>query len=144
MKLVKIKNKYIYKPDESNPEEVKKYKRNGSHIYAVYKDKETGELRAVQTTHLYEEKKVSRIRKGVLLEMRLPKVEFPSGVKGEYYACDINGDPIDLKKVKAINVGGKKANYLPKAKADKIKAFAKKRVKEKKKRRETTHGKRNK
>ena len=55
----------------------------------------------------------------------------PSGVKKEFYTKDINGDPIDLKKIKATDVPGrkKKATYVRKSLAEKIVAFAKKKHK---------------
>ena len=55
----------------------------------------------------------------------------PSGVKNEFYTKDIDGDPIDLKKIKAADVPGKKkkATYIRKPLAEKIIAFARKRRK---------------
>ena len=55
-------------------------------------------------------------------------VDMPSGVKNEFYTKDIDGDPIDLKKIKAADVPGKKkkATYIRKPLAEKIVAFAKK------------------
>lgn len=44
MRLVRIKNKYLYESD--NPE--------GVHTYAVYYDKKTKRNRAVALTHLYQ------------------------------------------------------------------------------------------
>ncbi|MCD8372198.1 MAG: hypothetical protein LUD27_02725, partial [Clostridia bacterium] len=56
MRLVKIKNKYLF--DSNNPE--------GTHTYAVYRDNKTHELRAVALTHLYvkDEKRFKQVRKG--------------------------------------------------------------------------------
>lgn len=141
MKLVTIKNKYIFKPDEppkpkkkkdgekEGPE--KKYNPNQAHIYAVYKDKETGETRLIQMTHVIEPQKKSAIKMGRLMMVQLPNVDMPSGVKNEYYTIDINGDPIDLKKIKAADIPGKnkKATYVRKSLAEKIIAFAKKKHK---------------
>ena len=131
MKLVTIMNKYIFGPDPQNPNEKEKYKPNGSHIYAAYTDKKTNKTRLVQMTHLYEDKKVRKIKQGLILPVKLPNVQFPSGVKREYYDKDIHGKPIDLKKVKAANVlsKSKKATYLSKPLADKITKFATKKHK---------------
>lgn len=129
MKLVTIKNKYMYKP--TTPEEKKKYKPNGVHLYAAYTDEETKELRLVQMTHVLENRKEKKIKSGKLLLVKLPNVDMPSGVHNSYYCKDVNGDAIDLAKVKAQNVKSKsgKATYVRKPMADKIKAFAKKRHK---------------
>ena len=127
MKLVTIKNKYIFRP--RTDKEAAKYKPNEAHIYAAYTDEETGETRLVQMTHLYEERKRIGIKQGYILPVKLPNVEFPSGTHDYYYSKDIDGKPIDLKKVKAKNLNSKsgKATYVRKPLADKIKAFAKKR-----------------
>lgn len=129
MKIVTIKNKYIFGPKAGRG--TKKYDPNEAHIYAVYKDDKSGETRLVQMTHLYEPRKRDAIKQGHILPVKLPNVEFPSGVNNSYYIKDINGEPIDLKKVKARDIKGKskKATYLRKPLADKIKAFAKKKRK---------------
>ncbi len=129
MKLVKIKNKYMYTP--KTKKEAKNYIPDGTHIYAAYKDKESGETRLVQMTHMLEDRKEKRLRKGELLMVKLPNVDMPSGVKNEYFSKDVNGNDIDLAKVKAKDVKSKsgKATYLCKPLADKIKAFAQKRLK---------------
>lgn len=128
MKIVTIKNKYIYK---KNPKDENEYKPEGSHIYAVYKDQKSGETRLVQMTHLYDPKKTKGIKQGYLMPVKLPNVEFPSGVNNSYYSKDVNGNPIDLKQIKAKDVPGKtkKATYVSKPLADKITAFAKKKHK---------------
>lgn len=129
MKLVTIKNKYIFKPDSKKAKEIAKYKPNEAHIYAVYKDKQTKETRLIQMTHLIEEKKKIGIQRGYLMMVQLPNVEFPSGVKNEYFFKDVDGNPIDLKKLKAKNINGKskKPTYLRKKLSDQIIGFAKKR-----------------
>ena len=124
MKLVTVKNKYIFKPQKKTD----KYKPEQAHIYAAYRDKKTNETRLIQMTHLYEPKKKKGIKRGYLLPVKLPNVEFPSGVNNSYYAKDVRGDPIDLKKIKARDITGKtkKATYIRKPLADKIIRFAKK------------------
>lgn len=168
MKLVTIKNKYIYKPagyksadDQPKADEKKsaqkdtaekaksgqdetqgpkqaekqkrseRYKPNQAHIYAVYKDKATGETRLIQMTHVIEPKKEKAIKKGYLMPVKLPNVDMPSGVNNSYYNKDINGDPIDLQKIKAKDIEGKKkkATYIRKSLAEKIIAFAQKKHK---------------
>lgn len=130
MKLVKIKNKYMYTPAENEKEN---YKPEGIHIYAVYKDKTTGATVAIQTTHLLEHKKVLKIISKKLLPIKLPDIDFMSGIKKGLIVQDVNGNPLDLKKVKAVNVKEGKTTYLRKSQADKIKAFAGKKVRKKKK-----------
>ena len=43
MKIVKIKDKFMYKPKTAR--ERAKYKPDGSHTYLVYSDRKTGEIR---------------------------------------------------------------------------------------------------
>lgn len=141
MKLVMIKNKYIFKPDpakkkkarkaKTGKQEEKPYEPNGKHIYAVYKDKKNGETRLVQMTHLYEPIKAKGVKQGYLLPVKLPNVDMPSGVNNSYYTKDVDGAPIDLKKIEAKDVEGKKkkATYIRKSLADKIIRFAKHRRK---------------
>lgn len=129
MKFVTIKNKYIFK--SSKKDKGKEYKPNQAHIYAVYKDKKTGETRLVQMTHLVEPQKKGAIKMGRLMMVQFPNVDMPSGVKNEFYTKDIDGAPIDLKKIKAKDIKGKKkkATYISKPLAEKIIAFANKRHK---------------
>lgn len=70
MKLVTIKNKYIYKP--ATPEEKKNYRPNGSHIYAAYTDEKTGETRLIQMTHVIEKSKENKIKSGKATYVRKP------------------------------------------------------------------------
>lgn len=141
MKIVTIKNKHIFKPDETpkpkrekqkvSKEPEKEYKPNQSHIYAAYKDKKSGETRLIQMTHIIEPRKKDAIKQGHILPVKLPNVDMPSGVNNSYYNKDINGDPIDLKKIEALDIPGKKkkATYISKSLSEKIIAFAKKRRK---------------
>ena len=123
MKLVKIKNKYMYEGD--NP--------NGVHIYAVFQDSITKKTKAVRTTHLYESKKQKKLERGQLLVMKLPKLLHPSGITNELIETDVHGDALNLKAVKAQNIAPGKATYLSKKQSEKIKAFAKSKKRKKKK-----------
>lgn len=124
MKLVKIRDKYMYKP--ITPAQKAKYNPNGVHPYLVYKDKRSGETRAIRTTHMYEPHKEKLLEKGGLMVVRLPKIKYPSGIRNGYVTTDINGKPLDLKAVNAINYGGKNAVYVPTYQAEKIRRFARK------------------
>ena len=124
MKLVKIRDKYMYKP--ITPAQKAKYNPNGVHTYLVYKDKRSGEVRAIRATHMYEPQKEKLLEKGGLMVVKLPKIKYPSGIRNGYVTTDINGNPLDLKAVNAINYGGKKAVYGPTYQAEKIRRFARK------------------
>ena len=110
MKLVKIRDKYMYKP--ITPAQKAKYNPNGVHTYLVNKDKRSGEVRAIRTTHMYEPQKEKLLEKGGLMVVKLPKIKYPSGIRNGYVTTDINGNPLDLKAVNAINFGGEKAVYV--------------------------------
>lgn len=122
MKLVKIKNKYMFRPKKGQE---KDYEPEGVHIYAVETDKNTKETWAVRLTHVYEPVKEKRIKKGQIIVMKFPNITFPSGVTNKRTTKDIDGNPLDLKKVKAVNVSPNTTTYIPKAQADKIKSFSK-------------------
>ncbi len=124
MKLVKIRDKYMYKP--ITPVQKAKYNPNGVHTYLVYKDKRSGEVRAIRATHMYEPHKEKLLEKGSLMVVKLPKIKYPSGIRNGYVTTDINGKPLDLKAIHAINYGGQKAVYLPTYQAKKIQRFARK------------------
>lgn len=87
MKIVKIKNHYMFK--SSNP--------YGTHDYLLYKDRATGEVRTVQLTHLYSKdpKRFAQLKRGLLKKMSFPHRETPSGVDKYYKSTDVNGRPID-------------------------------------------------
>lgn len=125
MKLVTIKNKFIFKPTSKS--EKTKYKPEQAHIYAAYKDKKSKQTRLIQMTHVIEPRKKADIKKGNLLMVKLPNVDMPSGVRSQYYTKDVKGAAIDLKKVEAKNLPNKtgKATYVRKSLADKITNFAK-------------------
>lgn len=130
MKLVTIKNKFIFKPGSKSK---KKYKPEQAHIYAAYRDKKSKQTRLIQMTHVIEPRKQADLKKGNLLMVKLPNVDMPSGVRNQYYTKDISGAPIDLKKMEAKNIETKsgKATYVSKPLAKKIVGFAKKEHKEK-------------
>lgn len=93
MKLVKIKNKYMFKSKRPNQE----------HIYLLEYDRHTQSYKAIQTTHLYEipKNKQDKIKKGFLKEMVFKKLHFPSGIKKGTYVKTLSGDKITLKSVRA-------------------------------------------
>lgn len=120
MKLVKIKNKYLYNSD----------KPEGVHTYAVYYDKASKRNRAVALTHLYckDAKRFSQIKKGKLSVEHFKEFDVPSGVWDYYYSETVDGRKINLKdhEIKKIE-----PRYISKKQADRIKDFAKYDYKEK-------------
>lgn len=120
MRIFKIKNKEIYNVKKGdNPE--------GIHFYAVYKDKKTGKYRAIQLTHVLEEKKEKQIKKGQLTLEKIKCIgkKSISGVHNQYYDKDINGKDLDFgRKTKHKKVGN-----VSSAQAKRIMKHARKKVK---------------
>lgn len=89
MKLVKIKNRYLF--NSNNP--------NGTYTYALYKDRKTKELRAVALTHIYNKdpNRFNQIRRGNIIVEKFKEFDVPSGVHKHYYSTDINGNKLNLK-----------------------------------------------
>ena len=83
-------------------------------------------MRAIRATHMYEPQKEKLLESGDLMVVKLPKIKYPSGIRNGYVSTDINGKPLDLKAVNAINYGGEKAVYVPTYQAEKIRRFARK------------------
>ena len=115
MKLFRIKNKYMYQSKNKKEE-------NEKHIYAIYRDKKTKELRAIRTTHLYEKGKARQIDQGILKVEKFHGIKHPSGVSNKYTRMDINGKPLTYKGVKAKRLS--KSN-IPRRQAKRIRKFAK-------------------
>ncbi len=128
-KIVKIKNKYMFTPTEKNS---KDYKPDGVHTYIVFKDT-AGHTFAIRTTHLYEKKKFDQLEKKILMAMKLPNIKYPSGVRRGIISTDVEGKELDLNKVHAVNISGKRGTYLTKKQAEKVIKFACKKDKKKKK-----------
>ena len=114
MRLVKIKNRYLY--NSNNP--------NGTHTYAVYYDRKTKQNRAIALTHLYvkDEKRYRQVRRGKILISNFKEFETPSGVQNYYYSKNTCGKNINLKDNEIVKVFKR---YLPKQQAEKLKNFAK-------------------
>lgn len=129
VKLVKIKNKYMFTPTEKTE---KDYKPNGVHTYIVFKDA-AGYAYAIRTTHLYERKKQDQIEKNILMALKLPGIKYPSGVRCGIIAKDVEGKELDLSKVHAVNIKGNRGTYLTKKQSEKVINFANKTGKKKKK-----------
>lgn len=102
MRLVRIKNGYLFKSD--NP--------NGSHMYGLYKDKKTKENRAVALTHLYikDEKRFKQVKRGNIIIEKFKEFDVPSGVQNYYYGKTLNGDNIDLKNENVLLVSNRRLN----------------------------------
>lgn len=115
MRLVKIKNKYLF---NSN-------KPNGYHYYATYYDRKNKRYNAVQLTHLYvkDSTRFNQVSKGNIMVMKFNGFDVPSGVRNQYYFKDVNGQNICLKNKNVLHVS---KNHLKKKQSDKIRLFAKK------------------
>lgn len=115
MILAKIKNRYMFKSD----------KPDKNHDYAIYKDKSTNEIRAVELTHLYkpDNKRFSQLRNGEIKKMRFSHRETPSGVNNYYFYKNINGGPIDLRHPD-INLHAYRKARISHKQSDDIKKFA--------------------
>lgn len=89
MKIVKIKNKYMF--NSAKPEQ--------EHTYLHYYDRKAKETRLIQTTHLYEipPKKRQNLRYGVLKEFKFKDSYLPSGVNNHYLNTDINGKKLPYR-----------------------------------------------
>ena len=72
---------------------------NRTHDYLVYKDKNSGQVRAIELTHLYypDNKRFSQIKRKYLKKMKFPHRETPSGVDCRYSDKNAKGNSIDLK-----------------------------------------------
>ena len=125
MRLFKIQNKTMYK---AKTEEDKK-NENKYHTYAVYQDKKTKEYRAIQLTHIYDPKRQKQLEKGHLKLEKLSKFKYPSGIRNEYYTHDINGNALDFGR----KSNKKSLGSIPSKQAKRIKKFATKKIKDKKK-----------
>ena len=84
MKLVSIPDKYMFDR-----------KSNKHHNYLIFQV--NGEVRAVQTTHLYkyDDGKEQDLKKKRLLKHKFNSFELPSGIKSSYFAININGKKIN-------------------------------------------------
>lgn len=85
-----IRDKFMFK-DSKNKEITDDTKK---HKYVVYHDENGKVDRVVETTHLYEEKKVDKIRGGLLKAYQFSGDEFPSGVENQYITTDVNNKPL--------------------------------------------------
>ncbi len=87
MKIAKIKNHYMFK--SNNP--------YGTHDWLIWKDRKTGETRAVELTHLYNKdpKRFAQLKAGLLKKMNFKHRETPSGVGKFYRNADAKGRPIN-------------------------------------------------
>lgn len=115
MKIYHIKDSYMFNRNNSS----------GTHRYAVYKDRKTNELRAIQLTHLYEiaPNKKRQLQRGHIKKYKLGCYRFPSGVNTGYKTKDINGNPI------VLNSRNSRGSYnLSKKDSKKLKSIAKRRI----------------
>ena len=103
----------------------KRNDRNGTHRYAVYKDRKTNETRVIQLTHLYEiaPNKKRQLQRGHIKKHKLDCYKFPSGVETGYKTKDINGNPIVL-----TSRNSRGSYNLSKKDSKRIKSIAKRRI----------------
>lgn len=117
MKLVKIRNSYLFKSD--NP--------LGTHTYAVYYDRKNKRNNAIVLTHLYlkDPKRFNQVKKGNIMISKFKEFDTPSGVQNSYYSKSISGDVIDLKNSNVVKVYKRR---LPRKQAKQLKNFAKRNI----------------
>ena len=115
MRLVKIKNKYLF--NSNNP--------NGTHTYATFYDRKNKRYNAVQLTHLYvkDANRFKQVSRGNIMVTKFKEFDVPSGVRNQYYNKNINGGKIDLKNKNIIYIA---KNHLSKKQSNSIKSFANK------------------
>lgn len=116
MRLVKIKNSYLF--NSNNP--------NGTHTYATYYDRKNKRYNAIQLTHLYvkDENRFKQVKRGNIMITKFKEFDTPTGVRNQYYNKNINGSKIDLNdKVNVVKVSKR---FLPKKQSTQIKNFANK------------------
>lgn len=116
MRLVKIKNRYMFK--SSNP--------NGVHTYATYYDRQNKRYNAIQLTHLYvkDANRFKQVSKGNIMVTKFKEFDVPSGVRNQYYNKNVNGGKINLNDKSNVKLVSKR--HLNKKQSDKIKLFANK------------------
>ena len=116
MRLVKIKNRYLFKGN--NP--------NGIHTYATYYDRKNKRYNAIQLTHLYvkDANRFKQVSKGNIMVTKFKEFDVPSGVRNQFYCKNVNGGKIDLKDKNNVVKVGKR--YLSKKQSSQIKNFANK------------------
>ena len=124
MCIARIKNRYMFK--SKNP--------NKPHDYLVWTDSSTGQVRAVELTHLYEIDKYrfAQVKSGLLKKMKFRHRETPSGVNNGYVYKNINGGPIDLTHPD-VNLNAYRKAYISSKQIRDILKFANKPKKRKKK-----------
>ena len=110
MKLVKIKNKYMF--NSVSPEK--------EHTYLHYYDKKSKETRLIQTTHIYEKPFEKRrfLKFGVLKEFKFKDCYLPSGVNNHYINSDIKGKKLPYRSNMYKVIG-----TIPQKQANKIISF---------------------
>ena len=115
MKIYHIKDKYMFNSKN----------KTGTHRYAVYKDRKTKELRAVQLTHLYEipGNKRRALNNGHIKKYKLSCYSLPSGIETGYKTKNIYGKAIVLTKYNS-----RPSYNLTKKDSKRIKAIAKKKI----------------
>ena len=115
MRLVRIKNRYLFKGN--NP--------NGTHTYATYYDRQNKRYNAVQLTHLYvkDANRFRQVQRGNIMITKFKEFDVPSGVRNQYYNKNVNGGKIDLNDKNITYIS---KHHLTKKQSDKIKLFANK------------------
>lgn len=75
---------------------IPKSPNRSKHSYALFK--ENGTIRAVRFTHLYERKKVKKLEKNQLKEIKLPTFKYPNGYVDSYKDKTLDNKHIDPKE----------------------------------------------
>ena len=116
MRIYHIKNSTMFNKKD----------KNGTHRYAVYYDRKSHELRAIQLTHIYEIpfNKQKQINNGHIKKVKLNCYSMPSGVQTGYITKNIDGNPLTLNRFNS-----RKSYSLSREESKKLKKIAKKKIK---------------
>lgn len=95
MRLVKIKNRYLFKGN--NP--------NGTHTYATYYDRQNKRYNVVQLTHLYvkDANRFKQVQRGDIMIIKFKEFDVPSGVEDKTFRKTVKGQPINEKYLTKTN-----------------------------------------
>ncbi len=112
-----IKDKFMFKNSKNKEitDDTKKHK------YVVYHDENGKVDRVIETTHLYEDEKAKKIKRGELKAYQFGGEEFPSGVENRYIQTDVNNKPLKNVNLEEISTG----TTIDNGQALSIHAFAK-------------------
>ena len=125
MGIYRIKNKYIYRKSKKDKH---KYNEDGYHDYIGIHSDRDNTYNLIGLTHVLDPKRQKQIMRKNIKIMTFKAyrtqngVDIPSGVNKRIITSDVNGDPMDLDRVKAESV---KNGKLTKTQAHAVAKFVK-------------------